>query len=97
MAGDAGLDTLDARDFPAMAHRASPWLVTSLIGISEAFQALALVTCGVISQEFVAHHLPAPCGVKQGNQEAVLNRVATGQLPGDLVGLLAGQQARGRL
>ena len=91
MAGDAGLDTLDARDFPAMVHRVSPWLVTSQIGISEAFQALALVACGVISQKFVAHRLLVPCPVQQGNQEAVLNRVATGQLPGGPAGLLAGQ------
>ena len=97
MAGDMRLDTVDARDFPALAHCASPWLVTSPIRISGAFQQLALVACGVISQKLVAHHLPARCPVKQGDQEAVLNRVPAGQLPGGPVGLLTGQQARGRL
>jgi hypothetical protein len=90
MAGDVGLDTLDARDFPALAHRVSPWLVRA----SEAFQALALVACGVVSQKFVVHHLPAPCPVQQGDQEAVLNWVPAGKPPGGLVGLLDGQQAR---
>ena len=97
MIGDVGPDTMDAHDFPALAHRVSPRLVTSLIKTSEAFQALALVACGMISEKFVVHHLPAPCPVKQGDQEAVLNRVPAGQFYGGLAGLLGGQQARGRL
>jgi hypothetical protein len=96
MAGDVDLDALDAHDFPALAHRVSPWLVSSLIGTSEAFRELALVAYGVLSQKFVVHHPPAPCPLKQGDQEAVLNRVSAGQFPGGPVGLRAGQPARGR-
>jgi hypothetical protein len=49
MVGDVDLDTVDAHDFPALAHRVSAWLVSSLIWTSQAFRALALVGCGVIS------------------------------------------------
>ena len=49
--GDVYLDTADAHDFPALAHRASAWPVSSLIRTSEAFRALAVVACGVISQK----------------------------------------------